>query len=82
MRTMEFKMERTNFLDIGDLLPVTEYGLPGGFYYILGKSYAMSANIPKEDRLSSQEGRVSDIKETERGFYVTVEFDEESSGSK
>lgn len=77
MRTMEFKMERTGLLSEQDVLPVTEYQLPGCFYYVLGKSYAMSGNINKTERLTSKEGVVKEIKETERGFYVLVEFDED-----
>lgn len=77
MRTMEFKMERTGLLQEGDVLPVTEYQLPGCFYYVLGRSYAMSENIEKTKRLISKEGKVREIKETERGFYVLVEFSED-----
>lgn len=77
MRSLEFKMERSGLLSVGDVLPVTEYLLPRAYYYVLGKSYAMSANIPKTERLTSTEGTVTHIEETEKGFYVTVEFDED-----
>ena len=77
MRTMEFKMERTGLLEVGDILPVEEFKLPSSYYYVLGRSYAMSANYDTLHRLTSKEGRVTDIKETEKGFFVTVEFDEE-----
>lgn len=76
MRTMEFKMERTGLLNIGDVLPVTEYQLPSSYYYVLGNSFAMSGNIEKTERLSSNKGLVKNIEETKRGFYVTVEFEE------
>lgn len=76
MRQMEFKMERTGLLEVGDVLPVTESKLPTSYYYTLGKSYAMSANFSFRERLKSQEGRVTDIKETPKGYFVTVEFDE------
>ena len=52
MRQMEFKMERTGLLEVGDVLPVTESKLP------------------------TSEGTVVDVKETPKGFFVTVEFDE------
>ena len=76
MRQMEFKMERTGLLEIGDVLPVTEGKLPNSYYYTLGKAYAMSGNFSTLERLTSREGTVVDIKETPKGFFVTVEFDE------
>ena len=72
MRKMEFKMERTGLLEVGDILPVTEGKLPNSYYYTLGRAYAMSANYKYNERLQSREG-----KETEKGYFVTVEFDEE-----
>ena len=76
MREMEFKMERTGLLDVGDVLPVTEYKLPNSYYYMLGKAFAMSANYSTVERLKSSEGTVMDIKETPKGYFVTVAFDE------
>jgi len=76
MRQMEFKMERQGLCNVGDVLPVTEGKLPTSYYYTLGKAYAMSANYTFGERLKSTEGKVIDIKETEKGFFVTVEFDE------
>ncbi|MBQ2576755.1 MAG: hypothetical protein II566_05755 [Lachnospiraceae bacterium] len=76
MRQMEFKMERTGLLEVGDVLPVTESKLPNSYYYTLGKAYAMSANYSTLERLRSREGTVVDVKETPKGFFVTVEFDE------
>lgn len=76
MRLMEFKMEREGLVKVGQTLTVTEGKLPNSYYYTLGKSYAMSANYSITERLSSKEGKVVDIKESPRGFYVVVEFDE------
>lgn len=76
MRQMEFKMERLGLLEVGDILPVTEGKLPSSYYYTLGKAYAMSANYRFSERLKSKEGRVVEIEETPKGYFVTVEFDE------
>ena len=76
MRTMEFKMERQGLLHEGDYITVTEGLLPSNYYYTIDPSLAMSGNIPFRERLKSKEGKVTQIIENERGFYVTVEFDE------
>ena len=77
MRYMEFKMERTGLLQVGEVLDVSEGKLPNSYYYTLGKAYAMSANYTFSERLKSTEGKVIDIKETTKGFFVTVEFNED-----
>ena len=76
MRTMEFKMERQGLLKEGDRVTVTEGLLPSNYYYTIDPSLAMSGNIPFRERLKAKEGKVTQIIENERGFYVTVEFDE------
>ena len=79
MRQMEFKMERTGLLKVGDVLPVTEYALSNSYYYVLGRSYAMSANYTTLERVKTVNGKteakVVDVKETPKGFYVTVEYE-------
>ena len=75
-RTMEFKMERQGLLTEGDMVTITEGLLPSNYYYIIDPSLAMSGNIPFRERLNAREGKVTQIIENERGFYVTVEFDE------
>ena len=76
MRRMEFKMERPGLLVTGQDITVTEGLLPSNYYYTIDPSLAMSGNIPFRYRLKSREGKVVDIIENARGFYVTVEFDE------
>lgn len=76
MRTMEFKMERQGLLKEGDKVTVTEGLLPSNYYYTIDPSLAMSGNIPFRERLKSGEGKVTKIIENDRGFYVSVEFDE------
>jgi hypothetical protein len=73
---MEFKMERTGLLQEGDVLAVTEGKLPDSYYYTLGNAFAMSANYTFRERLKSSEGKVLQITETPKGFFVTVEFEE------
>ena len=75
MRSMEFKMERQGLLEIGQKVTITEGVLPSNYYYVIDPSLAMSGNFPFRERLLAREGVVSDIKENERGFYVTVEFE-------
>lgn len=77
MRSMEFKMERPGLVEIGQKVTITEGVLPSSFYYIIDPSLAMSGNYKLRERLNSREGTVTDIKETDRGFYVIVEFDED-----
>lgn len=76
MRTMVFKMERRGLLAVGDEVTVTEGVLPSNYYYTINPSLAMSANYPFRERMLARDGRVVDIEENERGFYVTAEFDE------
>ena len=74
MRDMEFKMERQGLLEIGQKVAITEGILPSSYYYTIDPSLAMSGNIPFRERLKSREGTVVDIKQNERGCYVTVSF--------
>ena len=74
MREMEFKMERPGGLEVGQAVTVSEGVLPSSFYYTIEPALAMSGNYKLRERLESREGTVVDIKETPRGFYVTVSF--------
>lgn len=76
MREMEFKMERPGLVHEGDDVNVTEGLLPSNYYYTIDPSLAMSGNVPFRDRLKSKSGKVISVIENERGFYVTVAFDE------
>lgn len=77
MRSMQFKMERPGQVSAGDKVTITEGLLPSNYYYIINPAVAMSGNIPFNKRLISREGIVTDVTENARGYYVTVEFDEE-----
>lgn len=76
MRRMEFKMERLGLVKIGDRLSVTEGRLPASYYYTIEHAIAMSGNYPVGERLKAKEGVVADIVETEKGFFVIMEFEE------
>ena len=75
MRQMEFKMERQGLLEEGEHVTVTEGVLPSNYYYTIDPSLAMSGNYPFRERLLAREGIVTNIEQNERGFYVTVEFE-------
>ena len=77
MRQMEFKMERFGLLNVGDKITVTEGILPTSYYYTIDPSLAMSGNYQFRERLKTREGVVSNIEENPRGYYVTVDFDED-----
>lgn len=76
MRLMEFKMERPDLVKEGDIVQVTEGALPSSWYYMIEPAVAMSANIPLFERLKSKEGKIINIRTSDVGFYLTVEFDE------
>ena len=77
MRRMEFKMERPDLVNVGDIVEVSEGELPSNWYYTIEPAVAMSGNIPLFERLKSKEGKVVNIEPLTVGFYVTVEFDED-----
>lgn len=76
MRRMEFKMERPNLVKEGDEVTITEGVLPSAYYYTINPAVAMSGNYVFREPLQSRTG-CAEIKHTEKGFYVVVEFDEE-----
>ena len=76
MRLMKFKMERPGLLHEGDHVTVTRGVLPSNYYYTIDPSLAMSANYPFYQALKTSEGNVTEVVSNDRGFYVTVEFDE------
>ena len=76
MRTIEFKMERQGLVSVGDEVEIREGKLPSSYYYVVEPAVAMSGNFKFRERLKSTKGVVSDIKQTEKGYYISVDFDE------
>ena len=76
MRTMEFTMSRPGLVEPGQEVEITEGKLPSSFYYTIEPAVAMSGNYSTPGRLKSRKGIIKEIKETDRGFYVTMEFNE------
>ena len=76
MREMEFKMEREGLVEEAQEVEITEGKLPARYYYTLEPAVAMSANYQFRERLKTRKGIVKQVHQTERGFFVTVLFDE------
>lgn len=70
-------MERQGLVAVGDQVDVTESALPASFYYTIQPAVAMSKNYQGYERLKSDTGIVKEIRQTDRGYYIIVEFDEE-----
>ena len=69
-------MERPGLTNVGDHLKIKECKLPTSYYYTIEHAIAMSGNYVVSERLKSREGDVVDVRETEKGYFVTMEFDE------
>lgn len=76
MREVVFKMERPGLVEVGQVVDVSESVTPVNVNYMIEPAVAMSGLFKFTERLKSRQGTVKEIIENERGFYVTVEFDE------
>ena len=76
MREMVFKMERTGLVEEGQTVEITESVTPYNVNYMIEPAVAMSGLFALNDRLKSDHGIVKKIEQNDRGYYVTVEFDE------
>ena len=76
MREIVCKMERPGLVEVGQTVDVSESVTPVNVNYMIEPAVAMSGLFKFTERLKSRKGVVKDIVENERGYYVTVEFDE------
>ncbi len=76
MREEMFKMERKGLVEEGQQVEVTERVSGSLFSYIVEPSVAMSGIYRSNQRIKSTTGTIHEIRETERGYYLIVGFDE------
>lgn len=69
-------MERPGLVSVGQTVEVSESVTPVNVNYMIEPAVAMSGLFKFNERLKSRSGVVKDIIQNERGYYVTVEFDE------
>ena len=75
-RDVVFKMERPGLVEVGQEVEVSESITPVNVNYMIEPAVAMSGLFRFTERLKSKKGIVKDIIQNDRGYYVTVEFDE------
>lgn len=71
-----FKMERPGLVEVGQVVQVSESVTPFNVNYTIEPAVAMSGLFKLNERLKSHQGTVKTIEENDRGFYVTVLFEE------
>ena len=76
MREEMFKMERSGLVTEGQEVDVSERVNGSLYSYIVEPSVAMSGIYRSNQRIQSSKGIIREIRETERGFYLIVGFDE------
>ncbi len=76
MRDVVFKMERPGLVEEGQTVEVSESITPVNVNYMIEPAVAMSGLFKFNERLKSRQGVVKSIIQNDRGYYVTVEFDE------
>lgn len=76
MREMEFKMERQGLVEVGQEVQVSEGIVGSNYYYTILPAVAMSGNFKYYERLKSKSGIVKNIEQTDRGYFIIMEFNE------
>ena len=77
MRIVEFKMERNGLVNVGDVVSISEIEGTVNYNYIIEHAAAMSGCFKVNERIISRQGKIIEIKTTDRGNYVVMEFDED-----
>ena len=80
-REIVFKMERPGLVEEGQEVEVSESVTPFNVNYMIEPAVAMSGLFKLNNRLKTENGTikgiVKKIEENDRGFYITVIFEEE-----
>jgi len=76
MREVVFKMERPCLVKEGQTVDISESVTPVNVNYMIEPAVAMSGLFRFNERLKSRKGVVKEIIQNDRGYYVTVIFDE------
>lgn len=76
-RDVIFKMERQGLVEVGQTVEISESVTPFNVNYTIEPAVAMSGLFKLNDRLKTDHGMIKSIEENDRGFYVTVTFNEE-----
>lgn len=76
MREELFKMERKGLVSEGQQVNITERVNGSLYSYLVEPSVAMSGIYRSNQRIKSDTGIINEVRETERGFYLVVGFDE------
>lgn len=76
MREVVFKMERPGLVKEGETVDISESMTPVNVNYMIEPAVAMSGLFRFNERLKSRKGVVKEIIQNDRGYYVTVAFDE------
>ena len=71
-----FKMERKGLVQEGQQVKVTERVNGSLYSYLVEPSVAMSGIYRSNQRIKSKTGIINEIRETQRGFYLVVGFEE------
>jgi hypothetical protein len=74
VRKEKFKMERPGLVSQGDEVEITEYANGNLYSYIIKPAVAMSGIYKTQERIQDRKGIVAEVMETDRGYYVVVEF--------